>query len=217
MKQRRSKHASRPNEGQSTTSAVKSAAKTPASTSRGAADSPPFEDTMAAIRATIARRKEEAKLQGHLASKELTKTQATTTTTQASSEGQRAQGQKQGGSNTEAPAYRKVGQQHGGTSTMAQALGQRTQGGLRKELQHKTRLPKPRSATSMDEVLWQGAQKSALAETIKEYGIAGELDEYYGSMCTVGKKLLVDRVQEKTQGMYDYRVTKARGRAVKEA
>jgi len=106
MKQRRSKHAPRPNEGQSTTSAVKSAAKTPASTStsRGAADYPPFEDSMAAIRATIARRKEEAKLQGHLASKELTKTQATTTTTQASSEGQRAQGQKQGGSNTEAPA-----------------------------------------------------------------------------------------------------------------
>ena len=69
----------------------------------------------------------------------------------------------------------------------------------------------------MDEVLWQGAKQAALDETIKEYGIAGGIDEYYESMCRVGRQLLVDRIQQKAQGIYDYRVTKARSKAAKAA
>lgn len=220
MKQRRHKRASAPGEGQSANSAAKSAAttSTSTSTSKAAADYPPFEDSMAAIRATIAKRKEEAQRQGLLASQKFTKTQATapTTTTKGPDEA-RAQGQQRGGISTEAPAHRKMGQQLGGTSTGAQALGQGTTRGLERELEQKIRLPKPRSTSSMDEDIWQGASRSAKAEILQQYAIVGELEEYYESMCKVGRQLLVDRIQEKTQGMYDYRATKARSKAIKAA
>ena len=110
-----------------------------------------------------------------------------------------------------------MGQQHGGKSTTAQAQGQSTERGLQEELQQKTRLPKPRSTASMDEEIWRGASKSAKVEVSQQYAIIGELDEYYKSMCKVGRQLLVDRIHEKTQGLYDYRMTKARSKAVKAA
>ena len=134
------------------------------------------------------------------------------------SRGQQAQEQQQGDSSAMAQAHQeKVGQQHGGSCTMAHALGQRTEvqtlmGALARDLQDKARLPKPRSASSMNEELWQGARRSAMAEVIQQYGIAGELDEYYVSMCRVGQQLLADRIQDKTQSIYDYRVSKSNTR-----
>jgi len=176
------------------------------------------EDATQSLRAAIAATEADAKRQGktnlELLQERYKERQAQRPEQdQKDPKGQHAQGQQQGGSSTGTLAHRQVGQQHGGTSTMAPALGQGTGVDLGAELSKKIRLPKPRSAASMDEVIWYSASMSAQAEVVQQYDVPAGLYQCYSSMCEVGKKLLVDGIHDKTHGIYDYRVSKAMGRA----
>jgi len=75
-------------------------------------------------------------------------------------------------------------------------------------LQGKKRLPKPRSSSQIDELVWSKAMLDAQAQVIDEYKINCDIEEYYSKMCHVGKPLLAEEVQRRTQAIYDYRAKK---------
>ena len=134
--------------------------------------------------------------------------------------GTEAQGQQCGGSSIKVHAHREVGQKHEGTRTAAHALGQHTQHRaltLAQILDEKPRLPKPRNTSTFNGSIWQGARNSAMAEVVEMYDISKglRLQEYYSQMCRVGKQLLVDTIHNKTQSLYDYRVSKSDTRSKK--
>ena len=61
------------------------------------------------------------------------------------------------------------------------------------------RQPKPRSMKEIDETLWSAALIKAVDELKVQYGLNETVEEYYLKMCTVGKSLLAEEVQRKTQ------------------
>ena len=60
----------------------------------------------------------------------------------------------------------------------------------------------------MDEILWSKARDTAEEELAREMQVEGTWEEYYLTMCKVGKCLLAAEVQRKTQSIYDYKATK---------
>ena len=62
-------------------------------------------------------------------------------------------------------------------------------------LQGKKRLPKPRSSSQIDELVWSKAMLDAQAQIVSEYKISCDIEEYYSKMCHVGKTLLAEEVQ----------------------
>lgn len=78
------------------------------------------------------------------------------------------------------------------------------------------RLPKPRSMKhkGIDEVIWSGALDTAQKEMATEFQVKS-VDEYYSSMCRVGKMLLASEVQRRTQKVYDYRASKKQSRQIR--
>ena len=54
-----------------------------------------------------------------------------------------------------------------------------------------------------------------MAGVVEMYDISKGLQEYYSQMCRVGKQLLVDTIHDKTQSLYDYRVSKSNTRSKK--
>ena len=70
------------------------------------------------------------------------------------------------------------------------------------------RQPKPRASKVIDETLWSTALLKAVQELKEYYGLNETLDEYYVKMCPVGKSLLANEVQRKTQSIYDYKAAK---------
>ena len=69
------------------------------------------------------------------------------------------------------------------------------------------RQPKPRSCTRIDEIVWSKAQLSALEQLTTEFKV-NEWEQYYESMCSVGKTLLASEIQRRAQAIYDYRASK---------
>jgi len=75
-------------------------------------------------------------------------------------------------------------------------------------LQGKKRLPKPRSTSQIDEVVWSKAVVNALTQVKEEYRISCDIGDYYSKMCQVGKTLLAEEVHRRTQASYDYHAKK---------
>jgi len=93
------------------------------------------------------------------------------------------------------------------TSMGAMALGSDALG---TEPQHRSakggiQMPKPNEG-DLDEDRWQSSLQKAVTEVEQQYGIA--VDSYYEHMCTVGQKLLMEKIQQKAQGIYKYRAGK---------
>ena len=86
------------------------------------------------------------------------------------------------------------------TSQVSETLGM--------ALSSQPRKPKPRSAPDIDEILWSQARDKAEEELKFEFDIKVSWEEYYLSMCPVGKSMLAATLQQKTQGIYDYKATK---------
>ena len=61
---------------------------------------------------------------------------------------------------------------------------------------------------TVDELVWSDAQLKAECELASEFGIEGPIDEYYKTMCPVGKQLLADKFHRRNQKLYDYQATK---------
>ena len=53
---------------------------------------------------------------------------------------------------------------------------------------------------------WQSSLEKAVAEVEKDFGIS--VDTYYDGMCSVGKRLLKEKIQQKARGIYNYRAGK---------
>ena len=70
------------------------------------------------------------------------------------------------------------------------------------------RLPKPRTMTNIDELVWAAAADKAAEEVKMEFAVKKNLDEYYIRMCEMGRSLLAAEMQRKTQGIYDFRAGK---------
>lgn len=77
------------------------------------------------------------------------------------------------------------------------------QGILGTDLGGRQRLPKPRSAKSIDEIKWSSARQTALSEVVKEFKVPCDVEDYYSKMCSVGQLALVSVVHSKTQAIYD--------------
>ena len=92
-----------------------------------------------------------------------------------------------------------MGQKVGGHSA-SQTLGLALSG--------KARQPKPRKLGSIDELVWSEARNKAVSELTTEMKMDVPVDEYYENMCLVGKTLLADEIQRRTQKIYDYKATK---------
>ena len=88
------------------------------------------------------------------------------------------------------------------TSTLQVALNEKSS----------SRKSKPRTAGIIDEDVWSGSMVTIKGRVQDGYGIH-DLDEYYESMCTLGKSLLVAEIQRETQSLYDYRAGKLLYRA----
>jgi len=90
------------------------------------------------------------------------------------------------------------GQQPSGATTLGRALGAIK------------RLPKPRSKKDddIDEMVWSSALQTACEELAVKYGVTNEWEEYYMKMCAVGRSLLAEEIQRKTQRIYDRRASK---------
>ena len=69
-----------------------------------------------------------------------------------------------------------------------------------------TGVPKPRNG-ALDQLQWISCLNKAVAEVETEYEI--DVASYHGSMCSVGQKLLVNKIQTKAQSIYDYRLGKS--------
>ena len=70
------------------------------------------------------------------------------------------------------------------------------------------RLPKPRTTTSIDELVWAAAADKAAEEIKMNFKVKTNLDEYYKGMCEMCRSLLAAEMQRKTQGIYDFRASK---------
>jgi len=70
------------------------------------------------------------------------------------------------------------------------------------------RHPKPRSKLEIDELIWSGAQQTAMDQLSKEYNEKRSWEEYYLKMCKVGQSLLAGEIQRRTQLIYDYRASR---------
>lgn len=101
-----------------------------------------------------------------------------------------------------------LGQKAHGKGMGQKAKGQQASQTLGLAMSNKVRQPKPRKMGSIDELVWSEAQSKAVSEIKTEFGIEVSLDEYYDTMCSVGKQLLAAEVSRKTQKMYDYKATK---------
>ena len=66
-------------------------------------------------------------------------------------------------------------------------------------------MPKPRNG-ALDQLQWISCLNKAVAEVETEYEINVAI--YHGSMCSVGQKLLVNKIKTKAQSIYDYRLGK---------
>lgn len=74
------------------------------------------------------------------------------------------------------------------------------------------RLPKPRTKSKIDEVLWAAALDKARAELKQQHNLQSEVEDYYDTMCDLGKSLLAAEVQRRTQSLYDYKASKKQSR-----
>ena len=101
-----------------------------------------------------------------------------------------------------------LGQKAHGKDMGQKAKGQEASQTLGLAISSKVRQPKPRKMGSIDELVWSEAQEKAVNEIQTEFKIEVPLDDYYGMMCSVGKQLLADAVNRKTQKIYDYKATK---------
>ena len=110
---------------------------------------------------------------------------------------------------TEAPeqkahrAKRRVEQQARGHRTSHEASET-----LGMALSSQPRKPKPRSSSEIDEILWSQAREKAEEEMKKDMEVEGAWEDYYLTMCKVGKCLLAATVQTKTQSIYEYKATR---------
>lgn len=109
----------------------------------------------------------------------------------------------------QAPVRQTSGQKH-----RVKAGRHQTSTTLGEALSLRSRLTKPRGGTLIDELLWAGALTTAQEETRNEFDIKKPLDEYYHSMCQLGKSLLADDLNKRTQRIYDVRASR---KFVKEA
>ena len=66
--------------------------------------------------------------------------------------------------------------------------------------------PKPRKEGVMDKEQWEASVQKATEEVSVEFGVPGDIQRYYVSMCMVGQKLMVEMIFLKAQGIYDYRI-----------
>lgn len=89
-----------------------------------------------------------------------------------------------------------------------QARGQVPSETLGMELSKLRKRPKPRTASEVDEIVWSAARYKAEEEMKSEFGITQTFEEYYQKMTDVGKALLAQEIQRKTQRIYDYKATK---------
>ena len=108
-----------------------------------------------------------------------------------------------GARETQAPRQKKAG-----TDAGRQAGGQKSSPTLGMELSKLQRKPKPRSVVEIDEILWSASRTTAEDELKAQFQIQQSLEDYYQSMCAVGKTLLSREVQSKTQRIYDNRASK---------
>jgi len=71
-----------------------------------------------------------------------------------------------------------------------------------------TKKAKPRTATDIDEIRWSESRKTAEKELQQHFEISSSWEQYYETMTEVGRALLAQEIQRKTQRIYDYRATK---------
>jgi hypothetical protein len=106
------------------------------------------------------------------------------------------------GGKTEAPGTTKA---HKGG---AKARGQKASETLGLALSSIPRKAKPRSDFDIDEILWSDARKIAENEVTAQFELSASLEDYYTTMCTMGKSLLAAELQRRTQRLYDYKARK---------
>lgn len=106
------------------------------------------------------------------------------------------------GGKTEAPGSTKA---HKGG---AKARGQKASETLGLALSSIPRKAKPRSDSDIDEILWSDARKIAEKEVTAQFELSASLEDYYTTMCTMGKSLLAAELQRRTQRLYDYKARK---------
>ena len=82
---------------------------------------------------------------------------------------------------------------------------QRQHGTLGFDLGGRTRLSKPRGLKIVDEVMWAAAMQLAIKEMAAQYGIEGDVEQYYSTICRVGQQAVADVTHNKTQSIYDAR------------
>ena len=102
----------------------------------------------------------------------------------------------------------KAPRQKAGIDAGQRAGGHRSSPTLGMELSESERKPKPRAIADMDEILWSSCRQTAESEIMKQFQLAQSLEEYYDSMCDVGKTLLSGEIHRKPQRIYDNRATK---------
>jgi len=78
------------------------------------------------------------------------------------------------------------------------------------------RLPKPRSITDIDDIVWSTAMQTAQDEFRSKFRVKQEWDEYYSSRCEVGRWLLAEELHRRTQRIYDFRALKVFSKKNKE-
>ena len=106
------------------------------------------------------------------------------------------------GGETKAPGINKA-QKTGATSR-----GHRASETLGMEISKLPRKTKPRGAPEIDEILWSDSRQMAESELKSEFEVTNSLEEYYLTMCAMGKSLLAKELQTRTQRMYDYKARK---------
>ena len=90
----------------------------------------------------------------------------------------------------------------------ARARGQQAAETLGLALSSLERKAKPRTSTQIDEILWSDSRKTAETELKSQFGVTETLAQYYQTMCKIGKSLLANELQTRTQRMYDYKARK---------
>ena len=93
--------------------------------------------------------------------------------------------------------------QTSGKNRRVKAGGHTTSTTLGEALSLRLQLTKPRGGAIIDALLWSGALNTAQEELRKEFSISKPLDEYYHGMCKLGKSLLADDLNTRTQRIYD--------------
>ena len=105
----------------------------------------------------------------------------------------------------------KIGARAPATKALAQ------QGTLRVAV-HKEPPPKskPRHSGMVDKEVWESSVNTAIDRMSRKHSIS-DLDQYYSTMCSLGKSLLIAEVRREAQGLYDYRAGKLLYRANRRA